>query len=208
MLSMFRSHRSGLTMIELLVVVAILATVFLIAVFSVQKYMSRSRDATRKTHLEKYRIALEEYHNDKGRYPESSVFLNCGSGDLKPYLPTVYCDPLTGQPYYYQTNAVGNEYIIYVHLDAEDDPVIATRGCSDGCGPDDNGDGVGDYNYGISSWQAVTGSSVARLEYTPTCGSQSSPTCIPGGCGTCCPGALRCNGTGTGCFVDLTCSAP
>lgn len=194
-------------MIELLIVVAILGLAMIIVYFAVVKYMQQSRDAVRKTHIEKYRIVLEEYFADYQRYPPVSAMQDCDGDSLAPYLPAVYCDPTTGQPYYYEIDTRAQNYKLYTKLVVESDPVIADRGCQNGCGPDSDNNGQGDYNYGLSSEQAVVGNE-GNTQVAPTCGSGSNKFCSPGVCGNCCPGeSYRCNSAGTGCYADSRCGS-
>jgi len=201
---------SGLTLIELLVVLTLLAVVLIGIIFSIQRYLLAARDSERKSHLEKYRVAFEEYYNDKGRFPTQEMLEDCGSEVLKPYINQIYCDPTSGEPYYYQVSSSGTAYFVYTNLLLEDDQVIAERGCQNGCGPDLNSDGSGDFNYGISSGQAVIGTPVDEQTptVTPTCGSHDAPFCFAGICSECCPSSTyRCSETGNECILDLTCGS-
>lgn len=203
----FRFRSRGFTLIELLIVVAILGISMMIAYLSVVRYLQQSRDAVRKTHIEKYRVVLEEYFADYQKYPPASVFQDCGGDDLAPYLPKIYCDPTTGEPYAYETDLRQQNYKLFAKLVIVSDPVIASRGCQNGCGPDEDNNGSGDYNYGLSSEQAAVGT-IDNTQVSATCGSGSNKYCSPGVCGNCCPGeAYRCNSAGTGCYADSRCSS-
>jgi prepilin-type N-terminal cleavage/methylation domain-containing protein len=201
-----RPFLRGFTMIELLIVVAILGISMIIVYLSVVRYVQQSRDAVRKTHLEKYRVALEEYFADYGKYPPPTAFEDCDGPALAPYIPKVYCDPTSGEPYRYQTDVRQKSYSLFAKLMIPSDPVIASRGCQNGCGPDDDSNGAGDYNYGLSSEQATVGTGTDNTQVAATCGSGSQKYCSPGVCGNCCPGqSYRCNSTGTGCYADSRC---
>ncbi len=198
--------RRGFTMIELLTVLAILAVLILISIISYSAYLQRSRDNLRKNHLEKYRVALEEYNSDLRTYPPEDFFLHCGEDDLQPYLPEIYCDPITKQPYRYVRAPDGTGYTLYTTLEITDDPVIAERHCDTGCGPDDDGDGAGDYNYGLTEKQAATGGGEDAVA-PANCNGPSGPYCPPNVCRACCPGVgWRCNAFGTGCDKDVRCN--
>lgn len=193
-------QNTGLTLIEVMISVVILAIMFVVAMMQVAKYINQSRDVERKTHLEKYRIALEEYFSDNHQYPPTSLMENCGSKDLLPYLPEVYCDPLSGEPYRYVRLQNGAHYELWTTLITEGDPVISLRGCDVGCGPD------GNYNYGISDQQVATGDGAETGFVEPFCSSGGVKYCLAGQCSNCCPGDLyRCNGTGTACYIDYSC---
>lgn len=196
----------GFTMIELLITVSILGLSMTVVYVSATKYYQQSRDSVRKTHLEKYRVILEEYYADFQRYPPEDVFEDCDGPSLRPYMPNIYCDPSTGEPYDYTTDEQGKNYQLFTELIVGDDPIIAERGCQQGCGPDRNNDGKGDYNYGISSEQAAVGTGGDNTQVAPTCGTGANKFCHPGLCSNCCPGeSYRCNSTGTGCYADTRC---
>jgi prepilin-type N-terminal cleavage/methylation domain-containing protein len=204
---MRRPARRGFTLIELLIVMSIISFLSLIMFVQVQRYVARSRDGTRKTHLEKYRIVLEEYFTDYGRYPDEAVFQDCGGNGLSPYMARIECDPLSGEPYRYVRGYNGVTYSLWSNLAIENDPVVYLRGCEVGCGPDDDDDGSGDYNYGISSKQVGTGSGGAIEVESPICISGGVRYCVSGQCSSCCPGEqYRCTTDGTGCYQDVSCA--
>ncbi len=196
----------GVTLIELMIALVFVAIMFVVAAMQVSKYINQTRDVERKAHFEKYRIALEEYYADYQSYPPAALMENCGSKEIVPYLPEVYCDPLSGDPYRYVRTQNGAHYELWTELVTEGDPVIALRGCDVGCGPDDNGDGSGDYNYGISDEQVATGEGADSGFVEPFCSSGGVKYCIAGQCSNCCPGDIyRCSSTGTSCYIDYSC---
>jgi prepilin-type N-terminal cleavage/methylation domain-containing protein len=150
------SGQRGMTLIEILVIVAIIG-VLSVAVFAgYSRQVSRSRDAQRKDHLEDIRIAFEDYYNDNACYPDLALLANCGSADLSPYLKTIPCDPQDDLPYKYfafQGN-VCRGYRVLVQLENTNDPHIASMGCdqTNGCYYDDTS-----YNFGIAMGGSVAG---------------------------------------------------
>jgi prepilin-type N-terminal cleavage/methylation domain-containing protein len=196
--------QEGLTLIELLVVTAIIAFLAVIFFLYVIPFLQKSRDGVRKAHLEKYRIALEEYREDRGVYPESTALNNCGGEELMPYLDQIYCDPSTKLPYRYVPSADRSSYSLYSNLLYTDDPIISSIGCESGCGPDDDENGSGDYNYGLNA--ETNNGQEPPSELSPTCGTAPNYFCYANVCSICCPGSgYRCNGTGTGCLLDERC---
>lgn len=121
----------GFTLIELLVVISvigILATLILARLGGVEK---SARDARRKSDLNQYRVALENFASKtNGIYPVSSTLISdfpvnglctLPSG-LQPYLATCPNDPrylTSGFTYRYQTDATGMKYIMYAQLESE-----------------------------------------------------------------------------------------
>ncbi len=195
----------GLTLIELLVVTAIIAFLSLITMFVIIPFLQKSRDSVRKSHLEKYRVVLEEYREDYGVYPDSTALDNCSGTELQPYLDSIYCDPIRKIPYRYVPSADRLSYSLYADLEYADDPIVASLSCDQGCGPDDAGDGGGDYNYGLNPVVNVGGGEPTPTPtplLEPTCGTAGNFFCYANQCGLCCPGSnYKCNSTGTGCFV-------
>jgi len=190
---------------ELMVVAAILMFLLVIVgILVIPRNIERARDAKRKSQLEEYKIQFEAYHTDKKRYPPVEIMDtkdDCGSQNLSPYMDRILCDPATGEPYYYQVSEDGQHYWLYTNLLDATDPAIYNIGCAAGCGPDNNGDGVGDYNYGVADG-ALEGQDIDTNDPSSYC------QCIPGRCGTCCPGSkYRCNADASGCYLDLSCTS-
>lgn len=201
-LSDSQHSQSGLSLLEVAVVVAILIILTMLFYIRVPDMLNRSHDARRKADLHEYRTVMEEYFTDKHRYPPEGSLDDCGASSLEPYIDRVTCDPQTQEPYRYIVSADGLRYWLYTNLTDVTDPVITERGCGLGCGPDEDSSGNGDYNYGVSSEQAVVGDFTATTTSPPSC----PMGCSPGACGTCCPGAKnRCNATGTSCYTDYSC---
>lgn len=138
----------GFSMIELLVIIAILAIIFIVLLLTMGKQLTRSRDAERKSDLEKIEVAFEDYYNDEGCYPPPDVLQNCEGADFRPYLDKIPCDPVNDEPYLYipLTTDGCKGYRILTSLETSDDPDIADLDCD---GPDGCGYGA-DYNYGIA----------------------------------------------------------
>jgi general secretion pathway protein G len=85
-----RPPGGGFTLIELLVVFAILATLLTLAVPRYFASVDRSKEAVLRQNLVTLRNALDQFHSDTGKYPESLE-------DLvnKRYLRSVPLDPIT-----------------------------------------------------------------------------------------------------------------
>lgn len=98
----------GFTMTELLIVVSIiviLAITILVAINPMAQIF-KGYDSRRKADLQKIKIALENYYADHDCYPKFPMVDErnhptyiCGSDFLKPYLPSMPCDPNTQKPY-------------------------------------------------------------------------------------------------------------
>ena len=86
------STRGGFTLVELLVVLAIIATLLSIAAPRYFQHVERSREAVLRENLATLRDAIDQYHADKGKWPASLAALA-----EERYLRAVPIDPLTGQ---------------------------------------------------------------------------------------------------------------
>lgn len=164
------SARAGLTMVELLIVVAILAILIILSIFGIINQQSKANDAKRKADLESVRIAFENYYNDNSRYPDGDILDDCNDTTLAPYLNEIPCDPTTGDPYKYEPSEDYQGYILYAWLQNDSDPVIEELGCdgANGCGAE-SGDG---YNYCIT---VGTDGSCVGPNYEPP-GGEPTPT--------------------------------
>jgi general secretion pathway protein G len=141
-------RKNGFTMIELLAIVAIIAILILVLMFLMRNQNARGYDARRKADLENIKIAFEDYFNDNDCYPEAGVLDVCQDDSFQPYLKSIPCDPVSGDPYAYEPVAGCGGYRAYAVLQDSSDPVIEKLGCdgAEGCGAVS---GI-EYNYGIS----------------------------------------------------------
>jgi len=85
-----RLTRHAFTLIELIIVLAILALLITIAVPRYFAHIERAKEATLKQDLVIMRDAIDKFHGDKGRYPESLEELVT----LR-YIRSVPVDPIT-----------------------------------------------------------------------------------------------------------------
>lgn len=83
-------RRSGFTLIEILAVLAIIATLLTIAVPYYFASIDRSKEAVLKENLNQMRDAIGKFYADKGRYPESLEVLI-----VEKYMRKVPLDPVT-----------------------------------------------------------------------------------------------------------------
>jgi general secretion pathway protein G len=80
----------GFTLVELLIVLAIVATLLTIAVPRYWASLDRSKEAVLKENLYQMRDAIGKYYGDKGKYPET---LEALASDR--YLHKIPLDPIT-----------------------------------------------------------------------------------------------------------------
>ena len=86
-------HRriAGFSLIELIVVVAIIAVLLLIAYPRYQSSVDRAEYVALLGNIQKIRTTIDHYYEDKGHYPDSLERLVEGH-----YLRSVPVDPITG----------------------------------------------------------------------------------------------------------------
>lgn len=158
--------RLGFTLIELLVALVIISLLSILVTFSVTKYLAKSRDATRKSDLQKMSVAMEDYYNDHQCYPPAiNEKLGCPAawnGTLDSYM-TVPCDPHSDDNYLYLpvdraggTSDSCGGYRLLTMLESSDDRQSQAVGCGGdlGCGL---GSEYKQYNYGVAQGIPLTG---------------------------------------------------
>jgi len=148
-------NRKGFTLVELLVVMAIMIVlaIMMLGAFNPSGMVNRGRDALRKKDLNRIKIALEEYFNDKGTYPMDigtwNIKSNCGKNisefpDLKPWP----CDP-DGNPYI--VLVYPNKFKVLTNLENKKDTNILAGWYDLGALINIGGYNTDDVNYGVSS---------------------------------------------------------
>jgi len=137
----FPKNNAGFTLMELLVVVAVLGLLMGLVASNYLGYQAKARDARRKSDLAQISRALELYYNDYSSYPDdsSSRIAGCGSsgttacpwGTTFQDANTVYMDiipdeRMEGFNYVYNSDAAGGNlrYQLFAHLENENDPVL------------------------------------------------------------------------------------
>lgn len=84
------SRERGFTLLELIVVIAIVGILATIAMPALKDTPRRANEAVLKTNLRTLRDVIDQYHGDKGRYPQSlETLVEAG------YLRKVPIDPIT-----------------------------------------------------------------------------------------------------------------
>jgi general secretion pathway protein G len=81
--------RRGFTLIEMLVVMAIIATLLTIAVPRYFRSLERSKEAVLKQDLASMRESIDKYYGDTGKFPETLATLV-----EKHYLRSIPVDPI------------------------------------------------------------------------------------------------------------------
>jgi type II secretion system protein G len=118
----------GFTLIELMVVIAIiglLASIITVSLFSAQ---AKGRDAKRVADVRTIQLALEEYYNDNGNYPATL------SAIAPTYIAALPTDPSNSSQYLYSAynsvpsaNCVSSNKPVKYHLAAVMESTAATN---------------------------------------------------------------------------------
>ena|SRR3989344_5472615 len=132
--------KKGFTLIEILIVVAIIALLATIVLVGVGSFRSRGRDARRISDLNNVRNVLELYFSKNGKYPaypavdtwaKLETEINAAAIGVS-YLPN---DPTSGWAYGYCTPANDtSQYAIAAHLEDGSNPAL-TQNPSFPCSP-------------------------------------------------------------------------
>ncbi len=90
------SRQSGFTLIELMIVLAILGILITIAQPELKRSITRAREAVLREDLFLMRDAIDQYYADNGKYPSALGDLFSPQEREKSYLRDVPKDPFTG----------------------------------------------------------------------------------------------------------------
>lgn len=142
----------GFTLVELLVVLAILSVLVTVTIAAFRSSQSRGRDAERKSDLKQIANAVELFYSDYGKYPfDTGTVLNAcpydpstgngsacswGSGEFTDgktvYIKTVPKDPNSGSHYYYRIVPGSNnqKFQVFAYLENTQDPQCLGGNCA------------------------------------------------------------------------------
>jgi prepilin-type N-terminal cleavage/methylation domain-containing protein len=133
-----RSH-SGFTLIEILIVVAIIAILSSVVLIGLGPTQKSGRDARRLSDLHEVQTGLELYYGKCGLYPSLSVTngacpvcgYDVGYKDMSKALTdsnigisSVPQDPVSGHTYYYGTDQNCSKYLLMAKLENRDNSVF------------------------------------------------------------------------------------
>lgn len=126
-------NKKGFTLIELIVVIAIIGLLSTMAVVALGSARSKARDAKRLSDLKQLQTALELFNTDKNLYPtgaaitlgdaahsclDSTGFTTAALCNTAAYMGKVPADPQSTKSYVYTVNGA-NDYTINATLEGE-----------------------------------------------------------------------------------------
>jgi prepilin-type N-terminal cleavage/methylation domain-containing protein len=140
-----KSKQKAFTLLELLVVMAIMALLVGLGLRTFGTVQQKSRDGRRKQELQSISKSLELYYNDFKHYPLSfgGKIMGCGAGAAEEcawggvwqnssnqtmYMSILPQDP-GGNQYFYLADVEGNSYSLFTYLEnLEDSQVVLGSG--------------------------------------------------------------------------------
>ena len=98
-MSFLLSKRRGFTLVEVLVVVAIVAALGTAVIGSLSEGRTKARDTQRMNDLAQFQVALRLYRDANGSYPEYDAGVVVGEGsafdtEMLPFFPSIPSDPM------------------------------------------------------------------------------------------------------------------
>lgn len=106
----YLDRTKGMTLIEIMVVIAIIGLIGTVAVINITKQFERAKVKTAKTQMKSLEQAIEQYYLDNGSYPGTDQGLKAlAQGE---YIKKVPKDPWKKDYFYSSPGAEGNPYEI------------------------------------------------------------------------------------------------
>ncbi len=120
--------QAGFTLIELMIVLAILGILLTIAQPNLRHSLIKAREAVLKEDLFQIRDAIDQYYADNGKYPAQLTDLVNQEDKAKSYLRDIPKDPFTGAQDWVTVSLEGEETGVFdVHSAS---PLVAADGAT------------------------------------------------------------------------------
>src|SRR3989344_1476430 len=129
--------KKGFTLIEILIVVAIIALLATIVLVGVGSFRSRGRDARRISDLNNVRNVLELHFSKTGTYPDVATWADLEEAIDEADIGVAYLphDPTTGWDYGYCPNGDLSQYAVAAHLEDSSNPALTQHPVAFPCDP-------------------------------------------------------------------------
>lgn len=126
------SNRAGFTLVELLIVISIIATLAVIGFLAFSQVGKKARDGKRQSDLQSIRSALQHYFSDLSFFPTNLTFdaaLTSTTGNPNPPSPVkTYFNKLPQE-----TVSSGHSYYRYLAFPTGCDNLAASNRCNNYC---------------------------------------------------------------------------
>lgn len=128
------NQKEGVTLVELLVVVAVVSVIATFSITTFPAVLAKSRDNRRIADLKMIASALEQFYSDNNYYPPNTTNLpanltsNSGSNQWivnlsESYIKSIPKDPNDPQKYYHYSTPTGHQtYVLWASLERSDNP--------------------------------------------------------------------------------------
>ncbi len=142
-----KQREKGFTLIEMLIVIAVIAVLAGVVLTNVSGFQASARDTRRMGDLRNVQNYLELFYNRCGYYPGSISGTSCETGDPQDWEALTATmesnnftsnfpnDPVDGRTYYYEAGTDNLDYVIGAELEREnrvlDDDFNGTAGSLD-----------------------------------------------------------------------------
>jgi type IV pilus assembly protein PilE len=120
----------GFTLIEILVVIALIGVLAGLLIVSFQGVRKSARDGRRKADIEQIRAGLEMCRQQTRSYPVGTNYLSVAA--CSNLFPSSIADPLPGYQYYYNSN--GTTFILCAYLEGGALSTNCSSCASNSCG--------------------------------------------------------------------------
>lgn len=150
-ISLIKRDRRGFTLVELLIVIAIIGILISVGMASFQRAQTQARDGQRRADIQNVAGALELFYSDHNVYPQGLSTISVSAGDCttagavvswgtgrfecegKTYLSQLPQDPQSSKTYHYfrcPWNATNPQfYILLTRLEIDENPTNPGHNC-------------------------------------------------------------------------------
>jgi len=108
---MKNSNKKGFTLVELLIVIAIISILTALIITNIYSSRGKARDAKRISDIAQLQLALEQYFNKFGVYPDLQARL------VSDYISVLPKDPDSGLTYTYNRSNDKYDYVLSANLE-------------------------------------------------------------------------------------------